>query len=292
VVWLGLLGLGLLLGELRGFSPSWAAAAALLPVWTLLMFAGSLTSLSGFPTRFSRDLGAPLAALAALALVRALMAGRVRSQLSLAAGGLLALVCALGAYDGLARASRPSPSLLMTPGIEAAGEWLRTHNGGGNLLVSPVGNQASVNALLALGGYSGLPGYTEEQTEDPRVVPPRDRAEVLAGLRVLRDPGDRRALAGLARYDVRRVALLKRLRPGSYWARYPPADPAPFRRLPALYRPVFENAEVAIFEVRGGGARGSRGGPSTGRGSGSLLSARGRAAGAALQPPVQARPAP
>ncbi len=46
-----------------------APGALTLLVWTLLLFFGSLTSCSGFPDRFERDLGVPLAIFAALALV-------------------------------------------------------------------------------------------------------------------------------------------------------------------------------------------------------------------------------
>jgi hypothetical protein len=51
-------------------------------MWTVLLFVGSLTSYSGFPDRFERDLGVPLALLAALALVTVL-----RSLWSSRAGG-------------------------------------------------------------------------------------------------------------------------------------------------------------------------------------------------------------
>ena len=70
VLWLGLLGLALMLagGEDAKGIPDILARLTLL-VWTLLLFVGSLTSYSGFPDRFERDLGVPLALLAALALV-------------------------------------------------------------------------------------------------------------------------------------------------------------------------------------------------------------------------------
>src|SRR5215204_3293203 len=70
VLWLGLLGLSLMLAGIKNArgTPDVLARLTLL-VWTLLLFFGSLTSYSGFPHRFERDLGVPLALLAALALV-------------------------------------------------------------------------------------------------------------------------------------------------------------------------------------------------------------------------------
>ncbi len=70
VLWLGLLGVGLLFAaprEGRGLPDTLARLTLLM--WTVLLFVGSLTSYSGFPDRFERDLGVPLALLAALALV-------------------------------------------------------------------------------------------------------------------------------------------------------------------------------------------------------------------------------
>ena len=82
VLWLGLLGLAFLLAgkNVKG-TPDLLARLTLL-VWTLLLFFGSLTSYSGFPDRFERDLGVPLALLAALALVTLL-----RTPLSLQPNG-------------------------------------------------------------------------------------------------------------------------------------------------------------------------------------------------------------
>jgi len=73
VAWLGLLGALLLVGDgwRRGSVPAALAHATLL-AWVLLLFVGSRTAYSGFPQRFGRDLGVPLALLAALALVTVL----------------------------------------------------------------------------------------------------------------------------------------------------------------------------------------------------------------------------
>jgi len=71
VAWLGLLGTLLVAGELlRGRVDAPQSLAYLtLVLWALVLFLGSRTPLSGFPQRFERDLGIPLAALAALAFI-------------------------------------------------------------------------------------------------------------------------------------------------------------------------------------------------------------------------------
>ena len=63
-------------------------------VWTLLLFFGSLTSYSGFPHRFERDLGVPLALLAALTLVTLVTLVRPSPR----SGGGRAYVAALLAF--------------------------------------------------------------------------------------------------------------------------------------------------------------------------------------------------
>src|SRR5918997_1141740 len=69
VAWLGLLGIFLLLGERGRMRIPAAIAHITLFLWALLLFVGSHASLTGFPQRFGRDLGVPLALLGALALV-------------------------------------------------------------------------------------------------------------------------------------------------------------------------------------------------------------------------------
>lgn len=48
-----------------------------------------------------------------------------------------------------------------TPEISAAGDWLRAHNEGGNIVVSPRENQVPSRMMLAMGGYSAMQSYTE-----------------------------------------------------------------------------------------------------------------------------------
>src|SRR5215218_3992089 len=77
VVWLGLLGMLLVVGELvrRRVEVPQTLAYLTLIFWVVLLFVGSRTSLSGFPQRFGRDLCVPLAVFAAfgcLAILRSL----------------------------------------------------------------------------------------------------------------------------------------------------------------------------------------------------------------------------
>ncbi len=68
VLWLGVLGLALLVVMLRyERRPGPVLAAVTLIAWCLVMYAGSRTAADGFPQRFERDLGAPLSVTAALA---------------------------------------------------------------------------------------------------------------------------------------------------------------------------------------------------------------------------------
>jgi hypothetical protein len=73
VAWLGLLGVFLLVVKARdSFGTPAALAHLTVFFWAILIFAGSRLSVTGFPQRFGRDLGVPLALLAALGLIAVL----------------------------------------------------------------------------------------------------------------------------------------------------------------------------------------------------------------------------
>ena len=83
VAWLGLLGAALLVADRRCLaSKARALASFTLLLWAVLLFAASRTPLSGFPQRFGRDLGVPLAVVAAFALVTILRGLLVRRKLA------------------------------------------------------------------------------------------------------------------------------------------------------------------------------------------------------------------
>ncbi len=251
VVWFGLLGVLLLVANLRQLRAVQHLPAILLVGWTVVFFVASRTSLSGFPLRFTRDLGLPLAVLASLAVVSILRSTERRTLLTFGAAGVMVVVVALQLQRNYNQATRPSRQVLMTPEIAAAGRWLESHNSGGNIIVSPHQNQVPGSAMLAIGGYEGLMGFTKGQLALPRVVPARDRPEVEAAQWVLQHANGAKTRTILQQYDVRHVVFYKRFRARSLWdnnVRYPPA---PFRREQALYHVAFENPGVVIFSVRG-----------------------------------------
>lgn len=253
VAWLGLLGVLFAVGVLlrrRADTPQALAYLTLL-LWAGLLFAGSRTSLSGFPQRFGRDLGVPLSILAGLALVvimGALLRHRERRVPLLAA--VLAVVMVVSvtglrtvqSYD---QAVRPSPQLKITPEIAAAGEWLEEHNTGGNIMVSPHSNQVPSRMMLAMGDYSELQSFTAAQINDPRDLPPTGPEPLEDVLHVMENPAGERTPGLLRKHDVRYVVLYKDMpdrETTDYWTA--------FKDRPDLYRAVFENEDVLVVEPR------------------------------------------
>ena len=134
-------------------------------LWGVLLFAGSRTPLTGFPQRFGRDLCVPLAVFAAVALVtvlRSLAATRRQAAAVFVASLAVLMVGALVGVRTAASiqiASDRSVQMTITPEISTAGEWLRQHNNGGNIMVSPHANQVPSRMMLAMGGYSALQSF-------------------------------------------------------------------------------------------------------------------------------------
>jgi hypothetical protein len=251
VAWLGLLGTLLVASEiLRGRVGTPQGLAYLtLVLWALLLFAGSRTSLSGFPQRFERDLGIPLAVLAALAFVAILRSARPREPsaapattvVAALAAVLAVVVVGLQGAQNLGDADKRS-SNVVSPEVASAGEWLGEHNTGGNIVVTPyLNDHVPGSAMLAMGGYTGLRSYTQERLRTPRALPPSGKEPLLAANRVTRHPVGERTESLLARYDVRYVALFKGY-PGVPWRA--------FDRAPGAYEKVFENDAVAVFAPR------------------------------------------
>ncbi len=255
VVWLGLLGALLVAGDLtlRGDRigvPQRLAYLTLL-LWTLLLFVGSRLWLTGFPQRFGRDLCVPLAALGAFALVailRSLPLSRRQVAAVFAASLAVLLTCTLvglRAVESLKIASGPSVQMTITPEISAAGEWLREHNSGGNIMVSPQINQVPSRMMLAMGGYSALQSFEPVQIENPRDLPPTGPKPLRDVLWVVTHPGGERTANLLEKYDVRYVILYKDMPDRftrDYWRL--------FETRPDLYRAVFENEDVLIVTRR------------------------------------------
>jgi hypothetical protein len=250
VAWLGLLGALLAAGELlargqRLVAPQRLAYLTLL-LWAVVLFAGSRTSLSGFPQRFERDLGIPLAVLATLSFIAILRPRGQRASLGtmLASGSVAILALAVAgvqAAENLSDADAPSNNVISAE-VAAAGEWLGDHSTDGNIVVTPyLNDHVPGSAMLAMGGYSGLRSYTQKRLQSPRALPPSGKKSLLDVRWVTHHPDGERARSTLDSYDIRYVVLFKRS-PGVPWRA--------FENRPALYEKVFENDAVVIFAPR------------------------------------------
>jgi hypothetical protein len=251
VAWLGLLGVILAAGELlrRRVGAPQALAYLTLLLWTLLLFVGSRTSLSGFPDRFERDLGIPLAVFAALALVTVSRSVWQRRQAALLAAASAAVLLAgilVGAQaaQNLEQAAGPSPRLKdrpSPPAVASAGGWLEEHNDGGNIVATPYLNYVPSRGMLAMGGYTGMQSYDAARIQRGRDLPPFGAGPLWDALWVLKHPEGERTRRIMAENDVRYLVFHKR---------YPGADWRAFERRKDLYRMAFENGGVVIFEPR------------------------------------------
>ncbi len=246
VAWLGLLGVFLLVAGLLGRDgTSQKLAYIILILWPVIIFLGSRLSMTGFPQRFGRDLGVPLALLGAFAFIAIIRSLGPRRAVAVFAASLSVLASAtivgLQELQSLESASRPSVQMTMTPGIAGAGEWLEKHNTGGNIMVSPHANQVPSRMMLAMGHYPGLQSFAEYQVEHPRDLPPTGKQPLKDVLWVMDNPEGGRTLHLLQKYDVRYVVLYKNMPDRAtldYWRL--------FDRRPDLYRTAFENGDVLI----------------------------------------------
>jgi hypothetical protein len=250
VLWLGLLGLWLMLagGKNARGTPDILARLTLL-VWTLLLFFGSLTSYSGFPDRFERDLGVPLALLAALALVTVLRLSPRSGERTVYVATLLAVtlsVTLVGAQSvlSLEQAAGPSTRLKDRPPpaeVAAAGTWLEQHNDGGSIVATPYLEYVPSRAVLAMGGYTRMQSYDAARIKRARDLPPFGAGPLWDALWVLQHPAGGRTAQLLEKNDVHYIVFHKR---------YPWIDWRPFALQRGLYRTVYENDGVIIFAPR------------------------------------------
>jgi hypothetical protein len=250
VAWLGLLGALLVAGEMvrRRVEAPQALAYLTVLLWTLLLFVGSRTPLSGFPDRFERDFGVPLAIFAAVGLVAAVrsLAPRGRSALAVACVAVLLAGVLVGAQAvrNLEQAAGPSPRLKdrpPPPAVAAAGGWLEEHNDGGSIVATPYLVYVPSRGMLAMGGYTGMQSYDAARIRRGRDLPPFGAGPLWDALWVLKNPAGERTSRIMEENDVRFVVFYKRY-PGANWRN--------FERYKELYRVAFENKGVVIFEPR------------------------------------------
>jgi hypothetical protein len=253
IIWLGALGVAMLLAGIRYLkTPPQVLAALTMLLWTAIMYAGSRTAVDGFPQRFERDVGAPLSVIGALGLtviLASLLRLRARdraqpgtTELLVAAVAAVAAVTAVviaAAVANLQNDTGPVRDVVSRP-VAAAGAWLARHNdGSGTIISTPYMNHGITNrAVLAMGGYAGLQSYQPFRIAHPRSLPPAGRKPLLDSEEVLLHPATCAAAAVLVSQDVRYVVLYKI---GSG------ADLAAFQADHARYRRVFENTSVIIY---------------------------------------------
>jgi hypothetical protein len=252
LLWLGLLGAVLLAARARDEPRHAAPARATLLLWALVLFAGSRTALSGFPERFERDLGVPLALFgvfalgALLATLRAAPRGRP-ATLGLAAVALALALLGAQAVRNLEAATGPSNRVVLTPEIAEAGKWLEARNAGGNIAVAPRGNQVPGRAMLALSGHTALEAFTRERISYNRDLPPYGAGPLLDVLWIVEHPEGERTRQLIEKHDVRYVVFYKRFAPGTTWDRTPVVDWRGHEAADDHFQVAFENGHVIIF---------------------------------------------
>ena len=249
VLWLGLFGATMLLPN-RANGTAARLAHLTLIVWAALLFVGSQTSYSGFPDRFDRDLGAPLALLAAPVLVLLLRAAprlapsRTALAVTLAAALLSAGLLVVQTTRNLEEASGPSErprDRPATPEVAAAGAWLENNNEGGSILATPYLDYVPSRGMLAMGGYTKMQSYDYARILRARDLPPFGPGPLMDALWALKHPTGEKTRRIMQENDVRYVIFHKRY-PGISWMPYAEQD--------GLYRVAYQNPSVIIFEPR------------------------------------------
>lgn len=245
---LAVLGLFLLVFEYRrDVYVNWIPKI-LLVVWLAVMLVGSRLPQTGFPQRFDRDLSIPVAVLGGYALVRIVRSVRLRMPLTaLGATIAIALVVVQGSLSVRAD-NTPSTQLLLTPDMVAAGKWLRKHNNGGTIFVSPHVHQVPSRAMLAMSGYTRWQSYAPWQLNVRRDLPESGAGPLKDVLWVMWHPEGPNTMHILQSRDVHYIVLYKTFPRHTLWDRKLEYDWRPFEELPGLYQVVFENPGMLIVK--------------------------------------------
>lgn len=249
VIWLGVLGFGVLAASVRFLRrPGQVACALTLLTWGAVMYLGSRTTVDGFPQRFERDVGAPLAILAAMALVvvaRSVVqlrpSRRAVQLLAAAATAVVVMIAVVQTVSNVVTDSEKSRQVLPEP-VAAAGAWLKLHNTGGTIISTPDMNRGITNrAVLAMGYYTGLQSYPWARLLHPRSLPTAGPRPLWDSHEVLSHPASCRSGNILARQDVRYVFLYRLGDEANF---------AGFRADRDRYRVAYQNRAVVIYEPR------------------------------------------
>ena len=250
VLWLGLFGAMVFLPKRANANTAARLSHLTLIVWAALLFVGSQTSYSGFPDRFDRDLGVPLALLAApvlLLLIRATprrAPSRAALALTLAAAVLSAGLLLVQTTRNLEQAAGPSErprDRPAPPEVAAAGTWLEQNNEGGSIVATPYLDYVPSRGMLAMGGYTEMQSYDYARILRARDLPPFGKGPLMEALWVLKHPTGEKTRRIMREYDPRYVIFHKRY-PGISWL--------PYAKRKDLYRTAYENESVIIFEPR------------------------------------------
>jgi hypothetical protein len=247
IVLLGVLGAALLATSLRReHRPAQILAGAMILLWCLVMYVGSRTAADGFPQRFERDLGAALSVVGGLGLgviLSSVWLAWQRAKLtpaataSLTAGVLIVLAAGVQIIRATGDEARPGP--LLSPPVEAAGDWLALHNSGGTIVSTVLNKGITERATLALGGYPGLMYYGRRMGSRARSLPTAGRKPLIESAEVLEHPGSCAAAEAIARENVRYVVLYRKASQEF--------DLEAFRASGRRYHEVFENQSVIIY---------------------------------------------
>jgi hypothetical protein len=247
IVLLGVLGAALLATSLRReHRPAQILAGVMILLWCLVMYIGSRTAADGFPQRFERDLGAALSVAGGLGLgviLSSVWLAWQRAKLtpaataSLAAGILVILAAGVQIIRATGDEARPGP--LLSPPVEAAGDWLALHNSGGTIVSTVLNKGITERATLAIGGYPGLMYYGRRMGSRARSLPTAGRKPLIESAEVLEHPGSCAAAEAIAREDVRYVVLYRKASQEF--------DLEAFRASGRRYHEVFENQSVIIY---------------------------------------------
>ena len=256
IIWLGVLGLALLVLTLRyERRPAPVLATVTIVAWCLVMYAGSRTAADGFPQRFERDLGAALSVVAALGLGvllktawlawQASRQGKVVPVAVMSMALAVAVVLAIAVPSVREARTESQPARLLSAPVVAAGAWLREHNSGGTIVATPMNHGITERSILALGDYTGLMYYAPGVPfTKARSLPPAGVRPLIDSEEVLEHPASCAAGQAIAREDVRFVVIYRKTGPDRQ------ANLAGFQADPARYRPVFENRSVVIYAPR------------------------------------------